>query len=90
MKPSTREARHQMIADDTRLSAAEKALYSTIYDAVDDTENMVGQDITLLILNNMVRRAVTRGRDLDDVLDAARKHGEHQRGVNGTGARVRH
>jgi hypothetical protein len=67
---------------DERLTPAEKALYSRIYPLIKEIEDDLGVSISRLVAVNMVRRAVTQGSDLDEVIKELRLHGEHQAAYN--------
>ena len=63
---------------DPRLNPAEQALYSRVYPLLLQIEEELQTDITRLTAVNMVRRAVSRGANADDLLEELRAHAEHQ------------
>jgi hypothetical protein len=63
---------------DKRLAPQDRAVYARIYPLIQDIENELGMDITRLIAVNLVRRAVTRGADIEDLLEELRLHATHQ------------
>lgn len=73
---------HRDPYQDDRLNDGEKALYGEIYPAISAAEERLQADLGRLILCNIVRRLVTRGADIDELLEEARYHAEHQAAFN--------
>ena len=73
---------HRDPMQDDRLSLAEQRMYAEIYPLVKEIEDDLGVSISRLVAVNMVRRAVTQGADLDEVIKELQLHGEHQAAYN--------
>jgi len=63
---------------DPRLTPAERALYGRIYPLIKEIEAELDVSISRLVAVNMVRRAVTEGADIENLLAELRAHGQHQ------------
>jgi hypothetical protein len=63
---------------DPRLTKPERALYGRIYPLIEEIEAELEVSISRLVAVNMVRRAVTEGADIDDLLAELLAHGQHQ------------
>ena len=75
---------------DPRLTPAERALYSKIYPLLEELEAELNVSLSRLVAVNMVRRAVTNGADVDELLAELRLHGRHQAEHNAANKQPRH
>ena len=69
-------------ATDPRLTPVERDLYTRIYPLIHQIEAEHDVYISRLVAVNMVRRAVTQGADVDELIDEMRSHAEQQAAYN--------
>ena len=63
---------------DPRLTPAERDMYSRVYPLIQQIEDELEVDMSRLVAVNMVRRAVSRGATVEDLVTEVRHHAEHQ------------
>ena len=65
-------------ATDKRLSPPEREMYLRVYPVIQKIEDEFGVEMSSLVASNMVRRAVTRGASIDDLINELRYAAKHQ------------